>query len=256
MWLRNINNNTKPLSTLVVYLLLCSSLDLIQCMPSTVDDPVELLTVAIDSVYDRMFQANSSGWLGADAATSIVLDDRRTLWLFGDTFLGEIIDGRRVPNRHYTNSTIAIQDRTQDPRQSIRYYWRRQDGKDQSFFPYQEGTAGHYYWPTSAIMVGEHLLVFCMAVNLDWSEEWIAGTVVAIIDNPGDDPLEWQIRYIDLGLGDDSFVLHAALWLDVPYVYFLALDQLNNDPENRRMILARSEAEALIAGSSSDILEY
>ena len=46
-----------------------------KCKDWPADYPVKLVSVELDSVYDQLFQANESGWLGADAATSIVLDD-------------------------------------------------------------------------------------------------------------------------------------------------------------------------------------
>jgi hypothetical protein len=118
-----------------------------------------------------LFQANENGWQGADAATSIVLDDKRTLWLFGDTFLGKIIDGERIPSRHYIYSTIAIQDRTVHSLKSLKYYWRKEGEKDVAFFPFHEGTSGKYYWPTQGIRINDKLIVYCMSLNKDWSKK-------------------------------------------------------------------------------------
>jgi len=227
-----------------------------QCGDWPADYPVKLVSVEIDTVYDKLFQANESGWLGADAATSIVLNDKRTLWLFGDTFLGEIIDGRRVPNRFYINSTIAIQDRTVHPLKSIKYYWRKSGETDIAFFPYQKGTSGKYYWPTQGIRIKDKLIVFCMSLNRDWSENWIAGTVSVVIDNPDENPMNWKMNYYDMNVGSDHFVLQSALWYEKPYLYFISMDDLNNQPENRRMILVRSKAADILAGRGAESLEY
>ncbi len=227
-----------------------------QCPVWPENYPVRLVSVEIDSLYDQMFQANASGWLGADAATSIVLDGRRTLWLFGDTFLGEIIEGRRVPNRFFINSTIAIQDRTVHPLQSIQYFWRKEENKDIAFFPFHEGTSGKFYWPTHGLRIGDQLIVFCMTLNKDWSEGWVAGTVSVVIDNPDDDPMEWNLRYFDMNIGSDHFVLHSAVWYEKPWLYFIALDDLNDDPKNRRMILVRAKATDVLAGGGVETLEY
>ncbi|MBU0712635.1 DUF4185 domain-containing protein [bacterium] len=227
-----------------------------KCKKWPVDYPVKLVSVEIDSVYDQLFQANESGWLGADAATSIVLDDKRTLWLFGDTFLGEIIDGKRVPNRFYINSTIAIQDRTAHPLESIKYYWRNEGGKDIAFIPFHEGTSGKYYWPTHGIRINDKLIIFCMSLNKDWSENWVAGTVSVVIDNPDDDPMDWNLNYFDMNIGNDHFIPQSALWYEKPYLYFISMDDLNDNTKKRRMILVRAKASDILSGGGAETLEY
>lgn len=227
-----------------------------KCKKWPADYPVKLISVEIDSIYDQLFQANESGWLGADAATSIVLDDKRTLWLFGDTFLGEVVDGKRIPSRYYIYSTIAIQDRTVHPLESIKYYWRNEGGKDIAFFPYQEGTSGKYYWPTQGIRINDKLIVFCMSLNKDWSKNWVAGTVSVVIDNPDDDPMDWNLNYFDMNIGNDHFVLHSAVWQEKPYLYFISLDDLNDNAKKRRMILVRAKAKDILSGGGSEVLEY
>src|SRR5436190_15064193 len=47
---------------------------------------------------------SSEGWIGGDGAQSIDLGNNRTLWLFGDTFVGTIKDGRRAKSRIVHNS--------------------------------------------------------------------------------------------------------------------------------------------------------
>ena len=65
--------------------------------------------------YDR-------GWLGADAAYSIPLDNDRTLWLFGDTFCAPLIapkPGPRAGSSMIANS-IAISSCRAGPRMDHR----------------------------------------------------------------------------------------------------------------------------------------
>jgi len=229
---------------------------LTQCNNQPADYPVKLVSVEIDSIYDKLFQANESGWLGADAATSVVLDEKRTLWLFGDTFLGEVIDDKRVPNRFYINNTIAIQDRTVHPSGSIKYYWRREGDRDVAFFPYHEGTSGKYYWPTQGIRINDKLIVFCMSLNKDWTENWVAGTVSVVIDNPDDNPPGWKLNYYDMNIGNDHFILHSAVRYEKPYLYFISLDDPDNNPKKRQMILVRAIATDILYGGGSEVLEY
>src|ERR1700727_199679 len=48
--------------------------------------------------------AGTEGWTGADGAYSIKLDSSRTLWTFGDTWIGRIKGGKRVHSKMINNS--------------------------------------------------------------------------------------------------------------------------------------------------------
>ena len=62
---------------------------------------------------DARFQ-NTNGWIGADGSYSVPLSKDTTLWLFSDTFVGEIRGGKRVKARMINNS-VAIQNGTNAP---------------------------------------------------------------------------------------------------------------------------------------------
>ena len=57
--------------------------------------------------FDALFD-NRKGWTGADGAYSLPLSDELILWLFGDTWLGDIRNGAHV-NATIVNNTVAIQ---------------------------------------------------------------------------------------------------------------------------------------------------
>ena len=59
------------------------------------------------SVYKDLLGLRTNGWLGSDVGESIVLSDKKTLWLFGDTFIGPLSNGVRVAGARMINSTIA-----------------------------------------------------------------------------------------------------------------------------------------------------
>ena len=58
---------------------------------------------------------DKDGWYGGDGAYSIRLDDRRVLWLFGDTFVSDQ-EGRqdRVDMKVVLGTTLAISTCTAD----------------------------------------------------------------------------------------------------------------------------------------------
>ena len=58
--------------------------------------------VAWDVVFDR-----ADGWIGGDAIYSTPLPGGDVLWLFADTYLGQVRDGRRQPDVRMVNNTLA-----------------------------------------------------------------------------------------------------------------------------------------------------
>src|SRR5437588_10715059 len=57
---------------------------------------------------DALFQS-TDGWIGADGAYSVALSPRRTLWLFSDTWVGKVRDGRRT-DATIVNNTVGVQE--------------------------------------------------------------------------------------------------------------------------------------------------
>ncbi|MBN1345203.1 MAG: hypothetical protein JXQ73_21085, partial [Phycisphaerae bacterium] len=57
--------------------------------------------------WDAVF-ARTNGWTGADADYSVDLGDGRTLWLYGDTWIGSVAGDRHAPGSHLVNNTIAV----------------------------------------------------------------------------------------------------------------------------------------------------
>jgi Domain of unknown function (DUF4185) len=57
---------------------------------------------------DALFQ-RADGWIGADGAYSVILSPKRTLWLFSDTWVGKVRDGRRT-DATIVNNTVGVQE--------------------------------------------------------------------------------------------------------------------------------------------------
>ena len=47
---------------------------------------------------DALFQ-RTDGWIGGDGAYSVAVSPKRTLWLFSDTWVGKVRDGRAPTRR-------------------------------------------------------------------------------------------------------------------------------------------------------------
>ncbi len=117
------------------------------------------------SSSDSLFRSDPK-WLGGDAATSINLGDDRVLWLFGDSLIAISNMSTRNESVMIRNS-IAIQYGYNPSLASIKFYWRNQDKRPQSFFP---GENDKWFWPGQGIRINDTLLIFLMEIRSSVNE--------------------------------------------------------------------------------------
>jgi hypothetical protein len=216
------------------------------------DFPLRLVSIQPDTVYQDMLGLQTNGWLGSDDGDSIVLSPEKTLWLFGDTFIGSLSNGVRVAGAPMINSTIGIQDRRKSPPDCMHFYWKEKGGKPASFFPHQASTTGQYYWVTKGVMLRGELFLFAWCISGDAQGLLgfkIAGSALIRVPNPLDPPERWVQEAYPLNLGEgNSF--HSALFLQPPYLYLYGI------VEPRQTALARVRVEDLIQGKLAEAYEY
>lgn len=64
-----------------------------------------------DSSFNTMIRTENGGWVAGDATYSIELPDGRTLWLFGDSFIGVVNpDSSLQPGSHMIRNCALIQE--------------------------------------------------------------------------------------------------------------------------------------------------
>ena len=216
------------------------------------DHALRLVSITVDPTYKNLLGLRTNGWLGSDAGESIVLSDKKSLWLFGDTFIGPLSNGVRVAGARMINSTIALQDRTKAPPDCMSFYWKEKDGQPASFFPHQAGTPGEFYWVTKGIMLRGELYLFAFCISGDtrnfatWRE---SGSALLRIPNPLDPPAQWVQKAYTLQLpAGDSF--HSALVVKEPYVYLYGIVQ------PRQTALARVRVDEMVNGKLTEAYEY
>ncbi len=144
------------------------------------------------------------GWLGADDAYSVRLAPGKTLWLFGDTFVGGEASKLRSQAKTMVRNSIGISVCEGHRNCSLRYSWGGKEyPKPRSFF--DTGTDDLWYWPLDGFLEGKTLYVALLAVrnkpgakpNDAFGFE-IAGTKLATITNPHSSPAKWHIAIQDL----------------------------------------------------------
>jgi Domain of unknown function (DUF4185) len=143
---------------------------------------------------------DKNGWYGGDGAYSISLDQERTLWLFGDTFVANE-EGRkdRVDMDVILGTTLAISTCSVNNEFKIKYYLKKKNEKFVSSFGENE-----WLWPQDPFTVEDVLYIPLITVTAtDKKGELfnfkITGHKLARIkDFTAVDPNKWSMDYIDL----------------------------------------------------------
>ncbi len=150
---------------------------------------------------DALFHQDPT-WRGADAAYSAPLSGGRTLWLFGDTFLGP--DRRTARMVH---NTIGIQDVADPATARLTTHHGGADDDPTPFFPTEPGT---WLWPMDCARTDVGIVVFFMRVRssrpdlptvLDsWRAEGslmffdVFDWTAVLIRNPDHPVANWQVE--------------------------------------------------------------
>lgn len=193
----------------------------------------------------------TDGWLGADGAFSVRVTDQRTLWLFSDTWVGSIRDGKRRPEAMVNNS-IGVQVGHGKEAKVTFAIARGKDGKPGTLFVPPDGTG--WFWLFAGYSASGRLQVFLPrlektgaagAFGFRGVDLWL-GTVA----NPGDDPTAWQITYAKVPFaeyGQDRTRSWGSAVLRVgDQVYIYGYEEKPGRPfAARRLLVARAPADKL-----------
>ncbi|MFA5322573.1 MAG: DUF4185 domain-containing protein [Smithella sp.] len=143
---------------------------------------------------------DKGGWYGGDGAYAIKLDQERTLWLFGDTFVARE-EGRkdRVDMDIILGTTEAISTCSVNNEFKIKYYLKRKNEKFVSSFGENE-----WLWPQDPFIVHGVLYIPLIAVTPTNKKGEVFNFKITghkfarIKDFSSDDPRKWSYDYVDL----------------------------------------------------------
>ncbi len=154
-------------------------------------------------IATRLSFPYSQGWLGGDDAYSIPFAPGKSIWLFGDTFAGDVSNMDRSKTTMVRNS-VGVTSCVPEKPCAIQYYWKNQNAANpRSFF--DTGKEDEWYWPMDGYLDGETLYVSLMIVrnkpNAGPNDPFgfeIAGTRWAKVTNALASPDQWKISIKDL----------------------------------------------------------
>ena len=147
--------------------------------------------VTIDTTFTEFFARDCCGLTGTDGFYSLLLPDGRTVWIFGDTFLGTVNpdNSRVLRDPVFVRNSIAVQDGD-----SLRTLYNLYEGKDASYFipeqaykPDRLAEDSIWFWPGDAFMENGKIIFFLsrfyQAEEDMWGIRW-DGTYIARVSFP------------------------------------------------------------------------
>src|SRR5262249_5673123 len=138
----------------------------------------------------------ADGWIGADGAFSVPLSDKRTLWLFSDTWVGTIRDGKRK-DVEMVNNSVGVQEGSGADAKITFAIAKNKDGKPAALFVPPDGDG--WFWLFAGYHAGGKLHVFLPRVESTGAGGAFGfrnvGLWLGTVENPLDEPTAWKIKY-------------------------------------------------------------
>lgn len=108
--------------------------------------------------YAAAFGRAIDGWLKGDLTDTIVLPDGRTVWIFGDTYYGELSDGDALaPGWTFARSSAIVERGG--------CFEAVEPAEGHSWIPNLVGNVVN--WPAEALVIGDQLAVFTVEIVHD-----------------------------------------------------------------------------------------
>jgi len=139
----------------------------------------------LDNKFIKMFARNCCGVTGADGEYSVLLPDGRTVWIFGDSFLGTVNPDRSREKRSpwFIRNAMAVQEKD-----TLRSLYQVIDGWESSLVIPPGAPKGSqfsedslWYWPGDGFIEKDKLQVFMtgfyQAVPGNWGFKWVGANI-------------------------------------------------------------------------------
>jgi len=192
----------------------------------------------LDALFDR-----ADGWIGADGAYSVAFSPKRTLWLFSDTWVGKIQDGRRT-DATIVNNSVGVQEGI-DKRVTYSVA-RGANGKPAALIVPADGRG--WFWLQAGVADRGRLLLFLNQVEKTDDKSVFGfrsvGLWLGTVANADKPPELWSVKQVKMPnavFSADRMLAWGAAVLRVGedlYVYGIDERREKGTP-NRQMVVAR-----------------
>ena len=187
----------------------------------------------------------TNNWIGGDGVYSVALTLERTLWLFSDTWVGSVRNGRRI-NARIVNNTLALQD-GHGANAKLQFIIRHSTDDKPTAFLTPDDQRG-WFWLHSGACVDQRLFLFSMQLEKTDNQSVFGfrqiGEWLGVVTNLLAPPLQWRVEQLKLPCVEFSAERHmtfgAATLVDGEYLYIYGTDEdIKSGPKERYLTLAR-----------------
>jgi hypothetical protein len=199
----------------------------------------------LDAKFEQM-----EGWIGGDGAYSVAMHSpgspKQTLWLFSDTWIGTVRQGKRN-GATLVNNTLALQQGVGVEAKVKFIVAHDQRGKPASFITPQDKRG--WFWPQAAIRAERTLFFFAAQIEKNGGGGAFGfktlGKWLITVDNPDEAPAAWHISQkkllFSLIAPGREVSFGAAAFCDEHYAYIYGTDEDRKTLEPERfLIVARA----------------
>jgi len=165
------------------------------------------------------------GWLGGDAAYSVVLSESETLWLFGDSFVGKPGQSDRQGSSFIHNS-VGVSRCQPGGQWEIQYAWGESpDGKPHAFL--ERPLPDTWWWLFDGFVHDGRLYLGLLEVERAPPSGPLGmpfkftGVQLGRIANPHDDVKDWRMEEVSLS-SEPGALPAAAMLVHGPHVYLFS----------------------------------
>ncbi|AMV23462.1 hypothetical protein VT84_03570 [Gemmata sp. SH-PL17] len=224
---------------------------LLTCLTAPPEPPT-VVKAEPDAALNSRFRLKD-GWVGGDGAFSVALSDKRALWLFSDTWVGTVRDGKRK-DVTMVNNTVGVQDGTGVDAKFTFAVQKGTNGKPAAIFTPPDGKG--WFWQFAGHFADDKLHVFLPqfektndpgAFGFKALDLWL-GTV----EKPDADPLKWKTKYAKVPFaaldGGRKFSFGSSVLAVGEHAYVYGYEEKPGKPfPTRKLLTARVPVNKLAA---------
>ncbi|MGQ8336856.1 hypothetical protein ACUNWD_09920 [Sunxiuqinia sp. A32] len=124
--------------------------------------------LSVDQRLNQLFQRDFGGTTGADGTISVLMPDGSSVFMMGDSFLGEVIEGKRDSTTKMINNTFIVVD--PEVKSSETLYQGECDDPESFVIP--ENDPGRFYWPGHGFVQDSIFHFFMSRFWINGAEMW------------------------------------------------------------------------------------
>jgi hypothetical protein len=193
--------------------------------------------------FTGLFRSDD-GWTGGDGAYSIAIGPDRAIWLFGDSYIGKIRNGKREDSPLVNNAVSVLS--SPDGRRAMEFFWGGSPGAPAALFV--PSGKDRFFWPGDGAYTGDALYL-CFKELMTTAEgqpgfqfAW-CGDALVKVQNPLASPARWIRKATPLpwtGDGKASPHFGTACLLEDDFLYLYGVYEQDCRPVKKgSTVLAR-----------------